>query len=199
MELSVEVPDDHRLGTPLPKRIAILGWGSLLWEGGDNFDAWHTAWQYDGPSLRLEFSRISKSRRGALTLVIDPQNGVPITVAYCLSLRMSMAEAIDDLRLREKTTDANIGRVQRNAIGHGGDSFAVTSIRGWGNERSMDGVIWTDLPSNFEQKTGRVFSVDAVRTYLLTLDTNGRAKARQYARCAPVFVQTPTRDIIANI
>lgn len=49
-------------------RIAILGWGSLLWEGGQEFDTWHGPWQYDGPTLKLEFSRVSKKRLGALTL-----------------------------------------------------------------------------------------------------------------------------------
>jgi hypothetical protein len=49
-------------------QIAILGWGSLLWEGGTDFDRHHGDWQFDGPTLRLEFSRISTSRLGALTL-----------------------------------------------------------------------------------------------------------------------------------
>jgi hypothetical protein len=26
-------------------RIALLGWGSLLWEGGPDFDRWHGPWQ----------------------------------------------------------------------------------------------------------------------------------------------------------
>ena len=51
-------------------KIAILGWGSLLWEGGQEFERWHDAWHNDGPSLKLEFSRVSESRLGALTLVI---------------------------------------------------------------------------------------------------------------------------------
>src|SRR5256885_15588809 len=60
-------------------KIAILGWGSLLWEGGADFDRHHEDWQFDGPTLRLEFSRMSPSRLGALTLVIDPLHGSPAT------------------------------------------------------------------------------------------------------------------------
>ena len=82
----------------MSKRIAILGWGSLLWDGDDHFDRWHDAWKYDGPSLRLEFSRVSSSRLGALTLVIDPQHGSETTVAWCLSKRKDADDAVADLR-----------------------------------------------------------------------------------------------------
>jgi len=55
--------------------IAILGWGSLLWDKNHDFDNQHESWKFDGPLLPLEFSRISKSRDNALTLVIDELNG----------------------------------------------------------------------------------------------------------------------------
>ena len=61
-------------------RISILGWGSLIWESRPAFDDLHGAWHPDGPTLKLEFSRVSlKTRLGALTLVIDPfaRRGVP--------------------------------------------------------------------------------------------------------------------------
>jgi len=48
----------------MPPRVAILGWGSLLWEGGSAFDKWHDDWRCDGPILNLEFSRVSASRLG---------------------------------------------------------------------------------------------------------------------------------------
>jgi hypothetical protein len=54
----------------MPPKIAILGWGSLLWEGGAEFDRWHDEWRLDGPVLRLELSRVSSRRLDALTLVI---------------------------------------------------------------------------------------------------------------------------------
>src|SRR6266446_6494559 len=56
-----------------------------------------------------EFSRISWSRGGALTLVIDPDDGSPISVAYCISARSSLADAISDLRHREGTSNKRIG------------------------------------------------------------------------------------------
>src|SRR5262249_52977469 len=48
----------------MPPQIPILGWGSFLWEGGTDFDDWHDDWRFDGPPLRLEFSRVSTSRLG---------------------------------------------------------------------------------------------------------------------------------------
>jgi hypothetical protein len=95
----------------MPPRVAILGWGSLLWEDGGAFDKWHDDWRRDGPILNLEFSRISASRLNALTLVIDRDNGVPNRVAWCLSRRGDPVLAQDDLQSREGTTVSNIGRI----------------------------------------------------------------------------------------
>ena len=49
-------------------KIAILGWGSLIWQPKDlKFDA-NIGWKEKGPILPIEFARISKD--GRLTLVI---------------------------------------------------------------------------------------------------------------------------------
>ncbi len=63
-------------------RIAILGWGSLLWDKRPDFDEQHDDWQFDGPVLPLEFCRVSSSRGGVLTLVIDPVHGTSCPAAY---------------------------------------------------------------------------------------------------------------------
>jgi len=99
-------------------RIAFLGWGSLLWEGGTEFDKYHDEWNFDGPQLELEFSRISERRLGALTLVIDREHVVQTTVAWCLSNRRRVEDAICDLRCREETTVGNIGRLDVPVLPH---------------------------------------------------------------------------------
>jgi len=71
----------------MSSEIAILGWGSLLWDPCEEFDRWHDKWRYDGPILKLEFSRISTKRGEALTLIVDSKDGVENTVAWCLSTR----------------------------------------------------------------------------------------------------------------
>ena len=80
-----------------------------MWEGGKEFDRWHDEWRGNGPTLELEFSRISASRLGALTLVVDSEHGVANTVAWCLKARKDPQDAVADLRRREGTSMLNIG------------------------------------------------------------------------------------------
>jgi len=172
----------------------LLGWGSLLWEGGNTFDDWHEPWQCDGPSLRIEFSRVSSSRGGALTLVIDPENGVLARVAWCLSRRQTINEVIEDLRKREKTNTQNIGRITADGQAQCRDRELYQAIYTWAAEREMAGVVWTDLRSNFTTKWREPFSIETAMRYLKSLDGDSRIKAVEYFQRAPSFVQTPLRD-----
>jgi hypothetical protein len=180
------------------KGIALLGWGSLLWESAGEFDAQHGPWQSDGPVLKIEFSRISSSRQGALTLVIDPASGVPATVAYCFSRRSDIAQAIEDLRIREGTSVERIGWVEPDGKTRFRDRQSGDAIRAWAAERDVDGVVWTDLPSNFAKKCRQPFSVPAALAYLQGLDAEGKAKALDYINRAPLFIRTPLRDAVAD-
>ena len=177
----------------MTNRIALLGWGSLLWDRRREFDDCHAPWRHDGPTLPIEFSRVSSSRSGALTLVIDPDNGVPVTVAWSLSRRRRIDQAIEDVRKRECTSERNIGWLSGNEA-RSCDAAALAAIRAWAEERDVQGVVWTDLRGNFAEKTGERFSVESAIRYLMSLKGEARAKAFQYIRCAPPFVRTPLRD-----
>ena len=177
----------------MPDRIAVLGWGSLLWDKRPEFDRWHGSWQHDGPVLKIEFSRISISRSGALTRVLDSRDGADIQVAHCLSLRSRLAQAVEDLRKREGTTTSNIGYVRRNGEGKSRDSRTRSIIAAWAKERDFDAVVWTDLQSNFPEKTGKPFSIDAAMAYFRGLPKQGRDAASDYINKAPDFVDTPLR------
>ncbi len=176
-------------------KIAILGWGSLLWEVGEQFENQHSAWQYDGPSLKLEFSRISSSRLGALTLVIDPEHGSMITVAWCLSKRSDPLDAICDLRCREGTILQNIGRVFLGTMrcNHSCDKVSRRAIVSWARVKQLDVVVWTDLQSNFSDKQHTPFSTQAALSYLRTRSPEAKVKAAEYIWRAPDFVQTSLR------
>jgi hypothetical protein len=174
--------------------IAILGWGSLLWDGGAVFDQLHEDWQLDGPSLPLEFSRVSASRGGALTLVIDAAHGAMVQVAWCRSRRAKLADAVADLRRREGTTDRNIGRYAADGRGQYQEASAFAAIRAWATDQQLDGAVWTDLQGNFGDVVGEPFSVDAALRYLARLEGDGRANAITYLRRAPAFVRTPLRE-----
>src|SRR5437588_167890 len=129
------------------RQIAILAWGSLLWDrarSGD-FAQLHDPWRAAGPSIKLEFSRISRSRNGALTLVVDPENGESNTVCYSISKRERLEETIDDLRQREGTTIGNIGFVQLDGPSRCRDQASCSSIEEWALRRGLRAVIWTDL------------------------------------------------------
>jgi hypothetical protein len=173
-------------------KIAILGWGSLLWEGGREFDDLHETWQYDGPNFKIEFCRVSESRLGALTLVIDTEHGFPVTVAWCLSKREKLEDAAADLRCREGTTNANIAHVRLDEE----PLETKDPIVAWARSKKLDAVVWTALKSNFKQKVKAPFSVEAALAYVKTLTPAGKVKAAEYIWRAPDFVQTAVRTAL---
>lgn len=183
----------------MTERIALLGWGSLLWDKDEEFDDRHGRWRSDGPTLKLEFSRISQSRGRGLTLVIDAENGADTQVRWSLSRRPRLGDAMEDLRKREKSSLRWIGRYSVAGDRRGRDDNALSAIEYWAGERGLDGVVWTDLPSNFEDETGERFSVDAAMRYLKTLRGDDRKKAYRYIENAPAFVRTPLRAAFSDM
>ncbi len=112
-------------------KIAILVWGSLLWEQGDLKLA--TGWVLGGLALPLEFSRVSSTRDGALTLVIDPDNGAEIPTRFAESSLHNLEEAIYSLARREGTSRENIGYVDCRS-GQSRSRLPPTASRGEWNE-----------------------------------------------------------------
>ena len=181
----------------MAQRIVILGWGSLLWDEWPGFDKQHREWLGDGPTLNLEFSRISRSRRGALTLVIDHVNGAPCQVAYTFSKRVSLDDAMCDLCHREGTTLANIGHLSLHDFRTTtSDDESSKSIRTWAKEKNVDVVLWTKLPSNFKEVCGKPFTVKAAVAHVQALDAEGKVKAAEYVWRAPPFIDTPLRRVL---
>lgn len=177
-------------------KIGILGWGSLLWEGGKKFDRWRKDWRYDGPTLPIEFSRIASRRLGALTLVIDPDFGTPTVVAWCLSRRRVLKNAVRDLRLREDTPLQNIGTLSRSSNRAASASSVASELGLWMRGQRLDAIIWTALKSNFTEKRNEPFSVARAIAYLKSLSPEARTKAAEYVSHAPDFVKTPLRSAL---
>ena len=180
-------------------QIAILGWGSLLWDEENNryFDRLHGPWVLDGPELQLEFSRKSQTRSGALTLVIDPKHGAASTVAYAISTRAEPQAAINDLRRREGTTSENIGRFfgDHSTLNRAKSAKALGAIGAWAKGKRLDAVLWTDLGGDFDAIEQDLFVPTAVK-YSQGLSVNGTAKAVEYVSHAPDFVRTALRDAL---
>jgi hypothetical protein len=186
-------------------KVAILGWGSLLWDQRAEFDAHHEAWKFDGPSLKLEFSRISRTRFNSLTLVLDyrNRNGNMCQVAYALSKRNNPDDAICDLRCREGTVRRNIGFCFADGSpGQSREEEALKSIRHWASENKMDVVIWTDLASNFQEESriigNKPFSIEAAVSYIQALNAEEKSKAAEYVWRAPEFIDTPLRRALQS-
>jgi hypothetical protein len=182
-------------------RIAILGWGSLIWDKRAAFDEQHDDWQFDGPSLKIEFSRVSQSRNEALTLVLDPQHGKLCRVAYALSRRQTHDDAICDLRCREGTTLKNIGLYfVDGSQSRSRDAESLKTIQAWISPKKFDAVIWTDLPSNFQEKSRvrKRFSVKNAISHIQALDVVGKATTAEYVWRAPEFIKTPLRKALES-
>jgi hypothetical protein len=182
-------------------KIAILGWGSLIWDRRKEFDGQHEDWQSDGPNLKLEFSRVSQTRCDALTLVLDAQNGTSCRVAYAISKRENPDDAICDLRCREGTTLSKIGFYLADGTrGQSRDRESFASIGAWAAGKKIDVVIWTDLESNFKDKgrCGKSFSIKNALCHIQALDAEGKAKAAEYVWRAPAFIDTPLRKALQS-
>lgn len=177
-------------------RIAILGWGSLIWDKRDLPILGE--WQQGGPVLSIEFSRISSD--GRLTLVIDEQNGSDVTTRHARSECNTLNDAIASLRTREGTTKENIGFVNMVSNTERGWSrqhhpAACDRIKAWAQAQDMEAVIWTALISNFAEKSGEPYSAETVVQYFNSLAGETKTRAVEYVQKAPPEVDTPFRRL----
>lgn len=178
-------------------RIAVLGWGSLIWSPRDLPISGN--WQEDGPVLPIEFSRISDN--GRLTLVIDERHGVDVPTRYALSPRPTVGEAITDLHRREGCPSENIGFVEvatHRVSPRAGERHpaACEGIKAWAVEKGFDAVVWTALGRRFKDKINVPFSPAAAVRYLQGLPAPMKESALEYIRNAPPEVMTPVRRAV---
>lgn len=178
--------------------IAILGWGSLVWNP-ENLEIDKTqgqnGWFPDGPVLPIEFARISKGPR--LTLVIRPESEVVQTL-YAISSNDSLHQAILNLSKRENCKIESIGYFDRTENSFSNPNFQfIRNIIDWIEVKNeIEAVIWTDLPENFQEKTGKSFNEKNVISYLNGLLLTRQTAAEAYIRKAPAIVETPIRRAI---
>ena len=182
-------------------KIAILAWGSLVWDPRDLQLAAEFA--PNGPLLPIEFCRVSSD--GRLTLALDETYGAVCKTYSAPSAIQSLDGAIEDLILREGAPDASeVGFVEPASDQQGDIAMqrhpkAVAAIAAWAASNGYDAAIWTALKSNFDEpdKGGEPFSVTAAIRYLEALESRDAARfaeALAYIRDAPTEVETPVRD-----
>ena len=91
-------------------RIAILGWGSLIWDLETLAEHVTGEWNMSaGPPLPMEFSRISPKRKMGLVVCLDPIDGVDCPTHVIQSAKNNLDEAISDLAARERAPIERIG------------------------------------------------------------------------------------------
>ena len=178
--------------------IAILGWGSIIWDPRDL--PHYGPWKRGGPKLPIEFSRVSNDCR--LTLVIDIVAGAQCPTRFVLSPRSDVSDAAEDLRRREGTVQKHIGfynkRTDQSSIEKYPQQVNIIDVLSqWCNEKRIDALVWTALPSNFKDETEVVFSVEAAITYLRGLPMSALENSLKYVRNAPEEVDTPLRRRIS--
>lgn len=177
-------------------RIALLGWGSLIWEPGNLEGHMRGGWKIGGPQLPLEFSRKSTKRKGALTLVIDTEHGQRCSTRFITSARRKLDKAITDIKEREGVPSVeSIGFVNLSSgESRGGTEETVKGILSWARKKNYDAVVWTALGSNFKN-----YSVERAVQYLVELPREGKAKAKEYIENAPDEVVTPLLKALSDI
>ena len=180
-------------------RIAILGWGSLIWDL-ENLTP-HTAgdWLMEaGPRLPMEFSRISPKRKLGLVVCLDPVVGVECTTNVIHSTKTDISHTIDDLAARERTPLDLIGAVHSDGFQKGRMPEVCSAVSAWCEANDWDGAVWTDLEPNFRDYTKQRFSLDAGLSYLRTLSGENLIEAHNYIESAPDQTQTPLRTALSK-
>lgn len=178
--------------------IAVIGWGSLLWDEGSLAPHIRGGWRRgDGPVLPLEFSRISAKRRMGLVLCLDAEAGTACRTSWTASVRDDLADAVADLAGRERTSPDRIGaatpagpeRARLTAIG--------AAVAAWCRDRGLAGAVWTDLPPNFAACAGRPFAPEAALGHLRGLAGEDLDEAIRYITRAPAETDTGFRRLLA--
>ena len=167
-------------------RIVCIGWGSLVWDPGVLRRVGD--WQTDGPTLPLEFARIS--RDGRLTLVLTP-GAAPVPTSWCELNYQTGEAARAALAGREGPAIHAIGLWPAQAPNH---TTGHAEICQWGEDRGVDAVIWTALRPRFDGVDG-AGPKDAVTaaSYLSSLTGDALVRASEYVRRAPEQVRTGFR------
>ncbi len=176
-------------------RIAIVGYGSLIWDLENLSPFVKGDWQMGfGPAMPVEFSRISPKRKKALVLVIDDTLDHLCKTCVIESTRNNIDEAITDLAARERCTSEMIGYVSSC----GKSLHFQTSAASWLINSGFDVVIWTALPGNFQIEQSKPFNHKNGLDYLKTLSGDPLAEAWRYIENAPEVTNTPFRSFLSS-
>lgn len=204
-------------------RIAVLGWGSLIWDPR-SLAISNGQWHPDGPSLPIEYARIASPGKPGERLTLAIRYGVPnVQVLWIESGLKTLERARRNLANREGTSPDKIGYATASEsrmksltqappevmVGTTHEArIAMTdklveALNTWREDHGLEAVIWTDLPSNFEDirrdpsDQSVTLTPAAAVAYLREKIDYGLAEpAELYVRRTPYVIRTPVREEI---
>ena len=180
-------------------KIAVIGYGSLIWDLDDLEPKVNGDWQRGiGPQMPVEFARVSPKRKQALVLVIHQDVPNPSATSYIMSNKTSLELAVEDLAARERTDLDHIGYATRRGEMFSRNSGVAETAAEWVEQTGFDAAVWTDLDGNFDDHTGEDFSHEAGLAYLRTLTGHSLFEAWQYITYAPSETDTPFRRFLGT-
>lgn len=172
-------------------RIAIIGWGYLIWDPRalDLASEWHP----DGPLLPLEFARFADPPRLLPVLV----EGAPLQpTLWVQSGKRSVLAAAADLAVREGVGTQDIGHWSRPdgmRPSHGCEAV----IRQWVESRGLDGAVWRAVEPNLPDRTPGFPSEQLRIEFLRGLIASGQEQdARDYFEHMPAQINTPFQALV---
>jgi len=174
-------------------RIALIAWGSLVYDPGDLPVG--SAWRSDGPLLPVEFCRQSRDQR--ITLVLTP-GMPPVTTLWATLAVQDLEEARQLLADREARPKKGSTKI----VGFWSPSAAAGTyteeIGSWAQAHGLDAAVWTSLGPRFHDVDGRIPTVDEVVAHLRSQTGQKRETAERYVRCVPAQVRTQYRLAIED-
>ena len=168
-------------------RIACLGWGSLVWDPREL--PIQREWFADGPFVQVELVR--QSDNGRMTLVLEA-SAPPVRSLWAVMDHTDITVAREALRKRERVPRKWAEKIMGWSKGEMSPELIV-DLPEWAASHGVGGVVWTALPSKFNEKKEHTPKIEQVLEYLGGLTGSKRDLAERYIRCAPRQIDTPYR------
>jgi hypothetical protein len=195
---------------PVKLSIAVIGWGSLLWDPRGLRVA-QSGWRPDGPLLPIEYLHISGIRKPPkrLTLVLADRTAHKwvehVRTLWAMSIFDDLEDARTNLAVREGSDVALVGylavpRAQHQATASSLRSITdaterdrvLAEVRDWLKYKELDAAIWADLSAS-PDLDGLPTTEDNAIAFLKSLKGTDRDAAQDYVRRTPAQVRTPIR------
>ena len=148
-------------------------------------------WRDDGPSLPLEFARVSAD--GRVTLVVC-RNAVVSRSFWNLLATTDLKKAKRMLADREGISETGMkysiaywSKTERSK------HWEASAVGDWAISEGISSVVWTGLKSGFPDARGIVPTYDKLLQHLEALEVEACERARLYIRNTPAQIKTSYR------